>query len=95
MLPYPAPLYIQLSTAAAELAKRDLQLNLAEFRKYNAARKFRVAIRAVVAANKFNSLATMLKEMGTDLDDGAGTAEDSGSGKVDSASTPRDAPNRV
>jgi calcium/calmodulin-dependent protein kinase (CaM kinase) II/calcium/calmodulin-dependent protein kinase I len=40
----------------AVLAGNDLGVNLAEFKKFNAKRKFKSAVKAVIATNKFNSL---------------------------------------
>lgn len=41
---------------ASKLAGQDLGANLVEFRKYNAKRKFKAAVKTVVAANKLQSL---------------------------------------
>jgi calcium/calmodulin-dependent protein kinase (CaM kinase) II/calcium/calmodulin-dependent protein kinase I len=41
---------------AAVLASNDLGINLAEFKKFNAKRKFKSAVKVVMAANKLNSL---------------------------------------
>lgn len=41
---------------ADELAKKDLGTNLEEFKKFNAKRKFRAAVKSVMVVNKFKSL---------------------------------------
>jgi len=41
---------------AATLASLDLGTNLAQFKKFNAKRKFKAAVSTVMAANKLNSL---------------------------------------
>eukprot|EP00540_Astrosyne_radiata_P017977 CAMPEP_0116844664 /NCGR_PEP_ID=MMETSP0418-20121206/12823_1 /TAXON_ID=1158023 /ORGANISM="Astrosyne radiata, Strain 13vi08-1A" /LENGTH=343 /DNA_ID=CAMNT_0004475661 /DNA_START=537 /DNA_END=1568 /DNA_ORIENTATION=+ len=46
---------------ASALAGKDLGKNLEEFKKFNAKRKFRGAVRAVVAANKITSLGENFK----------------------------------
>jgi len=44
------------------LEGKDLGVNLAEFKKFNARRKFRSAVKAVVMVNKLNSLGVNFKE---------------------------------
>mmetsp|Transcript_32146 Transcript_32146/g.78115 ORF Transcript_32146/g.78115 Transcript_32146/m.78115 type:complete len:130 (+) Transcript_32146:891-1280(+) len=41
---------------ASKLAGQDLGVNLDQFKKFNAKRKFKAAVKTVVAANKLNSL---------------------------------------
>ena len=41
---------------ATALASMDLGVNLEQFKKFNAKRKFKAAVKTVVAANKFQSL---------------------------------------
>jgi len=40
----------------ALLVEQDLGVNLEEFKRFNAKRKFKAAVRTVVATNKFKSL---------------------------------------
>eukprot|EP00980_Cylindrotheca_fusiformis_P020030 scaffold7114_cov106-Cylindrotheca_fusiformis.AAC.4 len=40
----------------ASLAKKDLGVNLQEFKKFNAKRKFKAAVSTIIAVNKLNSL---------------------------------------
>jgi len=49
-----------------KLAAQDLGVNLAEFKKYNARRKFKGAVKAVMMANKLTSLGANFK---ADLED--------------------------
>lgn len=44
------------TTKESDLANNDLGINLAEFKKFNAKRKFKAAVKTVMAANKLNSL---------------------------------------
>lgn len=46
----------------SDLAKHDLGVNLAEFKKFNAKRKFKAAVKSVIAANKFMSLGVDFKK---------------------------------
>lgn len=41
---------------AATLATHDLGVNLDQFKKFNAKRKFKAAVKTVIATNKFTSL---------------------------------------
>ena len=45
-----------IGASAAALAGKDLGKSLKEFKKFNAKRKFKAAVKTVVAANKFQSL---------------------------------------
>lgn len=45
-----------------ELLSQDLGVNLAEFKKFNAKRKFKAAVSTIVAAQKFTSLGLNFKE---------------------------------
>lgn len=47
---------------ASVLAAQDLGTNLSELRKYNAKRKFKAAVNAVILANKLTSLGANFKE---------------------------------
>jgi len=47
---------------ASKLAGQDLGVNLEQFKKFNAKRKFRAAVKTVVAANKINSLGADFKK---------------------------------
>lgn len=45
-----------ITSSKESLKNNDLGINLAEFKKFNAKRKFKAAVKTVMAANKFNSL---------------------------------------
>lgn len=45
-----------IGASASKLAGKDLGKNLSEFKKFNAKRKFKAAVKTVVAANKLQSL---------------------------------------
>lgn len=45
-----------IGASASKLAGKDLGKNLKEFQKFNAKRKFKAAVKTVVAANKLQSL---------------------------------------
>lgn len=45
-----------------KLLGQDLKVNLEQFKKFNAKRKFKAAVKTVVAANKFSSLGLDLKK---------------------------------
>ena len=45
-----------ISADDGKLAKQDLGVNLEQFKKFNAKRKFKAAVSTVVAANKLKSL---------------------------------------
>jgi hypothetical protein len=45
-----------------KLAAQDLGTNLAELKKYNAKRKFKAAVNAVILANKLTSLGANFKD---------------------------------
>ena len=47
---------------AAELASNDLGINLAELKKFNAKRKFKSAVSAVMATQKLTSLGSDFKK---------------------------------
>jgi calcium/calmodulin-dependent protein kinase I len=49
-----------------KLAGQDLGVNLSEFKKYNAKRKFKAAVKTVMATHKFSSLGANFKK---DLED--------------------------
>lgn len=49
-----------------KLAEQDLGVNLAEFKKFNAKRKFKAAVNTIMATHKITSLGMTFK---TDLDD--------------------------
>ena len=46
----------------ATLAQHDLGVNLTEFKRFNAKRKFKAAVKTVMAANKFTSLGVDFKK---------------------------------
>lgn len=46
----------------AQLAAQDLAVNLAEFKKFNAKRKLKAAVKAVIATNKLSSLGVDFKK---------------------------------
>jgi serine/threonine protein kinase len=48
---------------ASKLATQDLGVNLEQFKKFNAKRKFKAAVKTVVAANKFQSLGVDFKKL--------------------------------
>jgi hypothetical protein len=47
---------------ASKLATQDLGVNLEQFKKFNAKRKFKAAVKLVVAANKLQSLGIDFKK---------------------------------
>jgi len=51
-----------INSDAEALAGRDLGTNLAEFKKFNAKRKFKAAVKSVIIVNKFASLGENFKE---------------------------------
>ena len=53
--PHPHP-HTQITRDAGELASRDLQSNLVTFKRFNARRKLRAGIKAVVAANRWKNI---------------------------------------
>lgn len=50
-----------ISSDGAALAAKDLQKNLNEFKRFNAKRKFKGAVKAVIASNKITSLGENFK----------------------------------
>ena len=47
----------------ASLASHDLGVNLDQFKKFNAKRKFKAAVKTVIATNKFTSLGSDFKNL--------------------------------
>jgi len=45
-----------------KLEKKDLGVNLEEFKKFNAKRKFRAAVKALIASKKLESLGSIIRE---------------------------------
>lgn len=55
-----------MTAGAEKLAEQDLGVNLAEFKKFNAKRKFKAAVNTIMATQKFTSLGSNFKK---DLED--------------------------
>jgi len=58
-----------LQCKAEELAARNLDTNLAELRKYQATRKLRAGVKAVMAVNRMKNLIGSLKEAGEKINE--------------------------
>lgn len=55
--------HLWITEDGASLASHDLGLNLDQFKKFNAKRKFKAAVKTVIATNKFTSLGANFKEL--------------------------------
>lgn len=55
-----------MNAGADKLAEQDLGINLAEFKKFNAKRKFKAAVKTIMATQKLTSLGANFKK---DLED--------------------------
>lgn len=51
-----------INAGAEKLAEQDLGVNLQEFKKFNAKRKFKAAVKTVMAAQKLTSLGLNFKD---------------------------------
>jgi hypothetical protein len=55
-----------MNAGADKLAEQDLGINLAEFKKFNAKRKFKAVVKTIMATQKLTSLGANFKK---DLED--------------------------
>jgi serine/threonine protein kinase len=51
-----------MNAGAEKLAEQDLGINLAEFKKFNAKRKFKAAVKTIMATQKLTSLGANFKK---------------------------------